>query len=354
MERKGLTRREVLGAGGVALAASMLHTPAALASHDQDGSSFEPTPLPATAFGPPVDQTKGYLVDEIASGLYWVTEGSYIAMFMETRNGVVVVDAPPTLFNALPAAIAEVTSKPVTEFIYSHSHGDHVGVAGLLFPHATFIGHQETAATLSRRADTTRRPVPKRTFKDRKKLTFDGRRIELIYPGPNHEPGNIFVWAPEEKTLMWVDAVFPGWVPFKSLALSQDVPGFVAAHDAALSIPFETFVGGHLTRLGNRDDVEIAKEYVLDVRAASAVALASVDFFGVIGDIGFLDPNDASFLNQWELFNRYLDEVAHSAEQIVLDKWRTLLGGADVFTFSHCSAMVESIRIDDNAVSDFV
>lgn len=349
--RAGLTRREVLGASGVALAATMLHAPAALASHDQDGSTFQPTPLPATAFGPPIP-AKGYLVEEIAGGLYWVTEGTYIAMFMETHNGVVVVDAPPTLFGALPAAIAEVTSKPVTDFIYSHTHGDHVGVAGLLFPDATFIGHADTAATLERRDDLQRRPVPQRTFKRRKQLVFGGRELELIYPGPNHEPGNIFIWAPEQKTLMWVDVVFPGWVPFKSLALAQDVPGFLDGHDAALALPFETFVGGHLTRLGTRDDVQIAKDYLSDVRAAAGQALATVDFFAVIGEIGFLDQNDPSFLNQWELFDRYIDEVAHFAEQIVLDTWRTLLGGADVFTFSHCFAMVESLRIDDNAVAD--
>lgn len=84
--------------------------------------------VPVPGYDPIPD--KGYLVEEIAGGLYWVTEGSYQALFMETRRGVVVVDAPPTLAAALPAAIAEVTSKPVTHFIYSHSHGDHVGVAG--------------------------------------------------------------------------------------------------------------------------------------------------------------------------------------------------------------------------------
>ncbi len=346
--RTTFTRRQMLGTGGVALAAAMLRSAPAAASDDACVTEF--APLPPGAFGPPIPD-KGYLVEEIARGLYWVTEGTYIAHFLEHRHGVIVMDSPPTLAAALPAAIAEVTSKPVTHVVYSHTHGDHVGVAGVLFPGATFIGHAETAATLARRADP-RRPVPTQTFTDRLRLNIGGRRIELIYPGPNHEPGNIFMWIPAAKTLFWVDVVFPGWIPFKSLALAKDVPGTVAAHDAALALPFEVFSGGHLTRLGTREDVEVAREYVADVRAASFEALASVDFFAIVGEIGFLDPNDPSFLNQWELFETYLDAVEEFAADIVLDKWLGVLGAADVWTQSHCGAMIESIRIDDNAVSD--
>ncbi len=348
--RGGITRRQMLGSTGVALAAALVAAPTAAVAAENEDCGPQVVPLPPTAFGPPIPD-KGYLVEEIAGGLYWVTEGSYIALFMETRRGVVVMDAPPTLAAALPAAIAEVTSKPVTHFIYSHTHGDHVGVAGVLFPDAQFIGHRDTAATLQRRNDPQRRPVPTRTFSERLTLDFGGQRLELVYPGPNHEPGNIFMWAPAQRTLMLVDVVFPGWVPFKSLALAQDVQGYIAAHDAALAFPFDTFVGGHLTRLGTREDVEIAKEYIADVRAASFEALATTDFFAVIGDIGFLDPNDPSFLNQWELFDTYLNRVAHNAEESVLDKWLGVLGGAGVFTFSHCFEMMESIRVDDNAVA---
>lgn len=343
-----LSRRQFLATSGVAAAGALLLGPKAAGATDED---TEYVPLPPTAFGPPIPD-KGYLVEEIRGGLYWVTEGSYQSMFLETRTGVVVVDAPPTLAAALPAAIAEVTSKPVTHFIYSHTHGDHVGAAGILFPDATFVGHRETAATLARRADETRRPVPTVTFDDRLRLSAGGRSLLLSYPGPNHEPGNIFVYAPNQRTLMWVDVVFPGWVPFKDLALAKDVLGAVAAHDQALAVPFDTFVGGHLTRLGTRDDVEIARQYVLDVQAAAGGALAAVDFFSIVSEIGFLDPNDPSFLNQWELFDTYLNAVAAHAEQTVLATWLNELGGADVFTFGHCLAMVESLRVDANAVAD--
>ena len=33
---------------------------------------------------------------------------------------------------------------------------------------------------------------------------------------------------------MVVDVIFPGWVPFKNLAESQDIPAWIAAHDLVL------------------------------------------------------------------------------------------------------------------------
>ncbi|MGA5761739.1 hypothetical protein [Nonomuraea bangladeshensis] len=61
-----------------------------------------------------------------------------------------------------------------------------------------------------------------------------GERLELAYRGPNHSPNNIFVHAPDYATLMVVDVIFPGWVPFKSLAASQDIPAWIKAHDIAM------------------------------------------------------------------------------------------------------------------------
>jgi len=67
----------------------------------EDEQPIPPTeqlaPVPETAFGPPVPQDKGYLVEEISDGLYWVTEGMYQVMFLTTGEGVIVVDAPPTI-----------------------------------------------------------------------------------------------------------------------------------------------------------------------------------------------------------------------------------------------------------------
>lgn len=345
----GITRRGFLSTCGLAAVGTMAPIKLTAASAQEASGNGEVAPLPPTALGPPIPNPPGYRVEEIGAGLHLVTEGTYQALFQVTDEGVILVDAPPTLEAAIPAAIAEVTPKPVTHVILSHSHGDHIGVAGRLFGNGnggddgvTFIGHEETAGILAR-ANDPRRPVPNRTFEHKTTVGDDDWALELIYPGPNHEPGNIIVWAPHARTLMLVDVIVPGWVPFKNLSLAEDVQGYIDVHDTVLGYPFETFVGGHLTRVGTREDVQIAREYVHDIQAASANALATVDFFAVAARTGFA--------NQWHLFDEYLDEVAQTAAAQVEAEWVGQLGGADIFTEDHCFTMAESLRIDFNGVA---
>jgi len=106
------------------------------------------------------------------------------------------------------------------------------------------IGHEETHRLLHKAKDPNR-PAPTVTFDDRYQLRVGGQRLQLAYHGPNHSPDNIFIYAPDQQTLMVVDVLFPGWAPFKNLAVSQDIPGWIAAHDVAMRYPWTTLVGGH-------------------------------------------------------------------------------------------------------------
>lgn len=297
--------------------------------------------LPETARGPAIDPEQGYLVEEVRDGLYWVSDGSYNTMFLVAEEGVIVVDAPPSLGENLLNAIDDVTDQPITHVVYSHSHGDHIGAAHIFPDEADYVAHADTASQLARAGDP-QRPAPTTTFEDTHTIELGDQVLELHDLGPNHEPGNIFIYAPRQRTLMLVDVVFPGWVPFKHLALAEDVPGFLEAHEQALSFDFDTFVGGHLTRLGDRGDVETALEFARDVQANALAALGAVDFMAIAQEVGFQ--------RQWELFDRYLDAVADACEEPTLATWGDRLGGAEAFTHSHCWTMMESLRIDWNVV----
>jgi glyoxylase-like metal-dependent hydrolase (beta-lactamase superfamily II) len=258
------------------------------------------------------------------------------------------VDAPPNIGEYILAAIASVTDEPITHVIYSHSHADHIASASLYPADAVYIAHEAVADAIANRnpdlppfgAFLGGSPVPAvtQTFSDTLTLEVGNQTLELAYLGPAHEEGNIFIYAPTQKVLMLVDVIFPGWVPFAYFALAEDIQSFYEAHEQALAYDFETFIGGHLTRLGSRKDVEIQLEYVTDVRNAATEALQTVDFFAIAGEVGFED--------QWLLFDTYLDAVAQTCADAIIPNWVDRLGGATAFTYEHCWTAMESLRID--------
>ncbi len=122
--------------------------------------------LPETSMGPQIDYSKGYLAEEIKDGLYWVTDGAYQVMFLTTGEGVIVVDAPPSIGHNYLKAIREVTDEPIIYVIYSHTHNDHVGVMSMFPDDVVYIVHQEIADTPSKKNDLNR-PMPTITFEDK-------------------------------------------------------------------------------------------------------------------------------------------------------------------------------------------
>lgn len=306
-------------------------------------------PIPAEAFGP-APNADGYFVGRIDSNLYWVTDGFYQAMFLTTRTGVVLVDAPPTIGGNLLRAINAVTrdnGRPskVTHLVYSHSHADHIGASSLLGPDVVRIGHRETRRLLLRDNDPNR-PAPSVTFDETYDLEVGGEQLQLAYHGPNHSPDNIFIYAPEQQTLMVVDVVFPGWVPFKGLAVSQDIPGWVRAQNVAMGYAWQTLVAGHLGRLGTRADGELQQHYVADLDASARTTLANLDptpFFQKYGPTG----------NAWAIFKAYLDAASQQTADPVVAKYTGRLAAADVFTFDSAYVLLESLRIDAGVLGPF-
>ena len=293
--------------------------------------------LPETAKGPQIDFSKGYLVEEIKDGLYWVTDGAYNTIFLTTGEGVIVVDAPPSIGENYLNAIAEVTEEPITHVIYSHTHIDHIGAASIFPDDAIIISHKDVALELEQRNDLNR-PIPEVTFDDEYLLEVGNQSLELKYDGPMHVPGNIFIYAPQQKVLMVVDVIFPGWTPFKDLAMAQDVPAFLAAHDKILEYDFDTYVGGHLTRLGTTEDVKIQQEYFQDIEENAAIANQEVSFMEIGQEVGFENP--------WLVFQIYADTISQQCTDATVPDWIDRLGGVDLFTYDHCWKISESQRID--------
>jgi glyoxylase-like metal-dependent hydrolase (beta-lactamase superfamily II) len=293
--------------------------------------------VPESAKGPAIDPAKGYRIQPLGKDLYMVTENVYQAMFLVYDRGVVVVDAPPSIAALIPKAIAEVTDKPITHLIYSHSHSLHIGGAKSLGARPTIIAHDETKRLLERARDANR-PLPTRTFGDHYTLNVGTQTLELSYHGNGHEPGNIFIYAPAQRTLMVVDVVFPGWMPFRRLALAQDIPGYFAQVEEIKSIAFDILVTGHVARTGTKADVELQSQFISDLKAAAVKALQTTK----PGEE--LNPADAG--NPWAYFDNYIDRVALQCVNTLTPTWSNKLAAFDVFIWDQCYAMEQSLRIE--------
>ena len=136
---------------------------------------------------------------------------------------------------------------------------------------------------------------------------------------------------------MLVDIVNPGWVPVYNVNLTEDIPGYIEAPATALTYPWKHFIGGHMGRLGTRDDVTLHQQYMADIDASVRTALATVDptpYFAKYGE------------NTWAAVKGYLDAVADAAAAPVIEKYTGVLAAADVFTASTTFWVMESIRLD--------
>jgi len=297
-------------------------------------------PIPPSAFGPALNE-EGYYVGRVERNLYWVTDGTYQSAFLTTSDGVVLLDAPPTIGHNIQRAIDEIASangvsNRVTHLIYSHHHADHTGASSLFDKNVARIGHEETRNLLLRDGDPAR-PVPEETFQDHRTLEIGGERIELAWHGYNHSPDNIAIHLPDHDSLMLVDIVNPGWAPVYQSNLTEDVPGYIDASAKALTYPWTHFIGGHMGRLGTRDDIALHQQYMEDIVASSRTALDTVDpapFFVRYGE------------NTWAAVRGYLDAVTAAAATPVIEQYTGVLAAADVFTASTTFHVMQSLRLD--------
>lgn len=294
--------------------------------------------VPESARGPVIDPAKGYRTQKLGDGLYMVTDGAYQSMFMTYENGVVVVDAPPSYAAQIPKAIAEITDKPITHVVYSHVHADHIAGVKSLGGHPVIIAHSETNRLLARDNDP-QRPLAKVTFEDRYRLTVGSQVLELSYHGNAHVPGNIFIYAPKQRTLMVIDMVFPGWMPWRRFAVAQDVPAYFQQVKEIQRLDFDTLVGGHVARTGTHADVEAQLSFMEDLKAAAEAALKATK----PGE-GLTTVDRTT--NPWAVFDSYIDRVALACVNQLTRKWSTKLAAYDVYIWDQCYSMEQSLRID--------
>jgi glyoxylase-like metal-dependent hydrolase (beta-lactamase superfamily II) len=220
--------------------------------------------------------------------------------FIVTTPGVVVIDTGGSLANAqaIHAAIRKVTDKPV---IYAVNSGgqDHrwfgndyfkrQGTKLIASEAAARDMHERGAAQevatqqfLKEKFAGTRLVYPDITFQDRYTLPVADERIELIYTGGAHTPGDILVWLPKRSIVFAGDTVFVqrllGVIPGSALRWIKSLETLRDEIKPKIVVPGH----GHVTDL--KESLHDSYDYLVFLRNATRKRFAD----------GAFDPVEAS------------------------------------------------------------
>ena len=278
----------------------------------------------------------GLHVSEIEPGLFFVTNLIYQSAFLVTDDGVVVFDAPPSFGERLRMANEMAApGTPITHIILSHKHADHNG-GGVFFSDIeglTVIGAQANADSLA--ANPLRGVLqPTQTFEEQVSLTIGGVPIELVTANFHSADTDVMIHLPEQRFLMAVDTITPGEAPFMNFGGTSNLQGYMASFETFLSYDFEHFLSGHVSVLGNRQDVETARDYAYDVRDTVAGLWP-----------GFMDRFMANMeLTEFQhgnlAYRMTMEQIRDDCAGEIAERWQGTLSVVDLWAESHCETVV--------------
>ena len=285
---------------------------------------------------PPLDPQTGLYVTEVKPNLFYVTDGVYQAAFVRTGEGIIVFDAPPSFADKLPGVIAaHASGEPVKFLLYSHGHTDHIGGS------AAFGGIQglkvvapKAVAQYLERAKLPGILEPNTTFEEEYSLSL-GRELVAIKTAHFHaENTDTISYVPRQKFVVAVDTITPGEAPFMNFGATAKFAGYVDFFDEILKYDFDTILSGHVSVLGTRDDVTVARDYVHDVRDTALKGMASMlpTFEKIYAGFEHKNGNLA--------YRMAIEQVRHDCATQIKDRWKDKLSVVDVWADSHCETVI--------------
>src|SRR5215470_14664163 len=212
----------------------------------------------------------------------WVLKGGggNTAVFV-TANGVVVVDAKnPGWGKPILDKIKELTPKPVTLLINTHTHGDHVS-GNVEFPATVDVVVQENTKANMEKMDifkqNNNRGMAKRTFKDKMTIGKGADQIDLYYFGPGHTNGDAWVVFPALRTAHVGDLFAGKGLPLVDAANGGSVLHYHETlnkvHGGVKNV--DTIINGHMPNTTTWADLKTFAEFNQDFLTWAQGALKS-------------------------------------------------------------------------------
>jgi cyclase len=243
--------------------------------------------LAARGYQPPAQQgPKVVEVEKIKDNLYMLKGGGGNTAVYIGANGVTVVDAKnPGWGQPILDKIKELTPKPVTLLINTHTHGDHVS-GNVDFPATVDIVVQEnTKANMEKMPifkESGGKGMAKRTFTDKMTIGSGKDRFDLYYFGRGHTNGDAFIVFPELR-IMHAGDIFSGknlpLLDYNNGGSGVEIgPTLAKAHSGIKNV--DQIITGHSTVMTWSDLDEYAQfnsDFLKDVRAAMTAGKSADD-----------------------------------------------------------------------------
>ncbi|MGB5440809.1 MAG: dienelactone hydrolase family protein, partial [Gammaproteobacteria bacterium] len=196
--------------------------------------------------------------------------------FVITLAGVLVVNGGDSylLAKALHDEIRKITDLPVKYVVLENGQGHAMLGSGYWQEQGVpVIAHVDAAQEIKAqsfalletmqvragdKAEGTKVAMPDITFEDIKVIELGGERIELLYLGPAHSPGDIIVWLPGRKLVISGDMAFHQ----RMLPLFEhtDTRAWIETWDKFEALGAKVVIPGH----GEPTDMATVRKYTRD------------------------------------------------------------------------------------------
>ena len=210
-----------------------------------------------------------FVLQRVTERVWWVTRQFYGSLFYVGKRGVLLFDAPLGAADATLAAIASVTSLPVTAVVYSHFHADHVGGSRRLFELLAaapprVIASKNTAIWMSRFRSDLPRPADVLDWPSGA-VRFEDVTVRLAgFPFPCHAPDHAMFLIEEERVGHTADVVNVDQLPFGGFGGQEPLVLLAANLEFIRSLEFDWFCGGH-GNIGEKSDFDFYLTYLDEV-----------------------------------------------------------------------------------------
>ena len=197
-------------------------------------------------------QARTVQVEKLHENLFVLRGGGGNTAVFVTADGIAVVDSKnPGWGQPILDKIKELSPKPITLLINTHTHGDHVS-GNVEFPASVDVVVQANTKTNMEKmkifADNANRGMAKRTFTDRMTIGKGADQIDLYFFGPGHTNGDAFVVFPALKTMHAGDIFANKGLPLIDAANGGSVLHIAAtlnkAHAGIKGV--DTIINGHM------------------------------------------------------------------------------------------------------------